>query len=212
MLNQARKELFDNWALQYDQAVSNSSGQYPFDGYDDALSAVVALAEPRPGLMVLDLGTGTGNLAERFASQGCTVWGVDFSKTMLEKARVKFPEINLVQADLLGEWPQRLPTTFDLVVSAYVLHEFDTTNKVGLISRVVEKYLKPGGRVLIADIAFPSAAARDAASKIWRNTWDDTEHYWVAEEMLEVIESAGFKMQFQQVSSCAGIFQLSKIG
>ncbi|GAB6146207.1 class I SAM-dependent methyltransferase [Desulfocicer niacini] len=212
MIDQARKELFDNWAVQYDEAVSSSTGQYPFDGYDDALSAVVTLAKPRPGSMVLDLGTGTGNLAERFASQGCTVWGVDFSEAMLEKARVKFPEINLVYADLLGEWPQTLPTTFDLVVSAYVLHEFDMINKVRLISRVAEKYLKPGGRILIADIAFPSAAARDAAAETWRDTWDDTEHYWVAEEMLEVIEGAGFKMQFQQVSSCANIFQLSKTG
>ncbi|MBM9616978.1 class I SAM-dependent methyltransferase [Desulfobulbus rhabdoformis] len=189
MIDSARKELFDNWALQYDEAVSNSTGQYPFDGYDNVLSALVRLAEPRPELMVLDFRTGTGNLAGRFAIQGCTVWGLDFSKTMLEKTSIKFPKINLVHADLLGEWPQTLPTTFDLVVSAYVLHEFDTTNKVRLISRVAEKYLKPGGRILIADIAFPNESARVAAARRWRDNWDDTEHYWVAEEVLEVIEN-----------------------
>jgi ubiquinone/menaquinone biosynthesis C-methylase UbiE len=197
-----RKNLFDNWALQYDPAASSLPGQYPFDGYENALSSLVFLAEPEPGLIVLDLGTGTGNLAGRFASRGCTVWGIDFSEKMIDKARAMYSEIEFVYADLLSEWPQKLPTTFDIVVSAYVFHEFDMSNKLKLINRVVEKYLKPTGRILIADIAFPSIAERAAAADRWSEKWDESEHYWAADETFEVIENAGFKMQFQQVSSC----------
>ena len=32
----------------------------------------------RPSLRVLELGIGTGNLAERFVAAGCQVWGLDF--------------------------------------------------------------------------------------------------------------------------------------
>lgn len=212
LIDQDRKELFDHWARQYDQAVSSATGQFPFDGYEDVLAGLVAWAGVRPGVTVLDLGTGTGNLAGRFADQGCAVWGIDFSETMLDKARSKFPAVRLVQADLLGEWPQIFPAAFDLVVSAYVLHEFDMTTKLRLISRVAENHLKPGGQILIADIAFPSAAARAAAATRWAETWDASEHYWAADETLEAAERAGCTMRFRQVSSCAAVFSFSKVG
>jgi len=212
LINTERKELFDNWALGYDQALSKSTGQYPFDGYNDVLSFLVMLAEPEPGMMVLDLGIGTGNLAGRFVSQGCIIWGIDFSETMLDKAQAKFPEINLVHADLLSEWPETLPTTFDRVVSAYVLHEFDMDAKMKLINRVAEQYLSPGGRILLADIAFLGVAARHVAAKRWADKWDESEYYWAANEALEAIENTGLHLKYKQVSSCAGIFQISKHG
>ena len=77
---------------------------------------------------------------------------------------------------------------------------------------MAEKYLKPAGCILIADIAFPSIAARAAAAKRWSDKWDESEHYWAADETIDVIEKAGFAIQFQKVSICAGIFQFSKIG
>lgn len=212
MTDTERRALFDRWALEYDQVLSESTGQYPFDGYDDVLSALVTLAKPEPGMMVLDLGIGTGNLAGRFVSQGCTVWGIDFSETMLDKARAKFSEINLVHADLLSEWPETLPAMFDRVVSGYVMHEFDMAAKLRLIHRVAERYLAPGGIILLADIAFPSVAARVAAAKRWADKWDKSEHYWAANETLEAIENTGLRLTYTQVSSCAGIFRISKHG
>lgn len=210
--DQTRRALFDNWARQYDQALSNQSGPFPFDGYDGVLSALVELADPAPGSRVLDLGTGTGNLAGRFAKRGCTVWGIDFSETMLARARAKHPELHLVQADLLGAWPSGLPPAFDLVVSAYVLHEFALPHKLRLLTRAADTYLQPGGRILLADIAFPSTTARNAAAQRWPADWDAAEHYWAADETLAAMQGTGLGMHFQQVSSCAGIFRFSKAG
>jgi ubiquinone/menaquinone biosynthesis C-methylase UbiE len=119
-----RAPLFDNWARTYDASIASSSGSFPFDGYEQILDEVVRLAEVESRMQILDLGIGTGNLAARFVRQGCAVWGVDFSAGMLAEARARLPEVRLVQADLLGEWPPELHQPFDRVVCAYVFPEF----------------------------------------------------------------------------------------
>ncbi len=205
-----RKKLFDNWADQYDQAVSQGAEDFPFDGYDAVLSALVNWAEFRAGATVLDLGTGTGNLAGMFVQRGYKVWGIDFSEEMLKKAQAKYPEVTLLQADLLGDWPAKVPGSFDLAVSAYVLHEFDLASKLRLIQETLDSCVQPGGSFLVADIAFPSVAVREAAAGRWADVWDASEHYWAADESLKSVEHAGLAMQFQQISCCGGVFRFSK--
>jgi putative AdoMet-dependent methyltransferase len=202
-----RQALFDGWAADYDRAVASSSGEFPFDGYEDVLSTVVALADVTPGITVLPkVGTGTGNLAARLVGQGCVVWGLDFSEAMIEAARAKAPDVHLVRADLRGQWPAELPARFDRIVSAYVLHEFDLATKVTLLGRLARQHLSVGGRIVIGDIAFPDRLAREAASRRWASLWDGDEHYWAADEALGPFEAAGLAMDYRQVSSCGGVF------
>jgi ubiquinone/menaquinone biosynthesis C-methylase UbiE len=66
MENNFPHEDFDDWAENYDKCVSDWQG-FPLTNYDELLGRITALAAPRPGLTVLDLGTGTGNLALPFA-------------------------------------------------------------------------------------------------------------------------------------------------
>ena len=84
-------EEFDTWAETYDESVSVD--QFPFHGYREVLTSTFALAEATPGMSVLDLGTGTGNLAVRFAKHGCELWCTDFSAPMLAEARYKTPSM-----------------------------------------------------------------------------------------------------------------------
>lgn len=48
---------------------------------------------------VIDVATGPGYVAEAAREKGCTVTGVDFSATMIERAKKLFPRINFVEGD-----------------------------------------------------------------------------------------------------------------
>jgi len=201
-----RKQLFDNWAEHYDPAALSAEDDFPFAGYELILDQVITLADVRPAMRILDLGIGTGNLAARFLRQGCLVWGIDFSAKMLAHARARLPQVNLLQANLLDEWPISLQQPFDRVVSAYVFHEFDLDTKINLLRRMATRYLSPGGSILIADIAFPTTSARAEASRRWAACWDQEEYYWAADETIASGEQAGLLATYAQFSSCGGVF------
>ena len=219
-MDNERVQLFDEWAETYDQSVVDYVG-FPFEGYVDVLDTIASLARVEPGMSVLDLGIGTGQLAERFLRLGCTVWGLDFSVKMLAAARAKFPTIELIKADLLGDWPVARGQLFDRIVSGYVLHELDPGSKVRLIRRLARDHLAPGGRMVIGDISFPTVAARDDAQRRWQGTWDDakqdwrgslwdtSEHYWAADEAAESLSTIDVHVEYAQVSFCAGVYVIA---
>src|SRR5689334_16851932 len=93
---------------------------------------LLALAEIRPNLKVVDLGCGTGELTRQLAEAmpSSDVTGIDSSASMLEKARV-LSSANLHfeqgdQAQLTGEW--------DLIFSNAALHWSE--NHAELISKL----------------------------------------------------------------------------
>ena len=200
-----RSHLFDAWAGHYEWSVRSTSG-FPFDGYEQVLDEIVRLAAVQSHMRVLDLGIGTGNLAKRFVSLGCTVCGTDFSPKMLAEARVNLPRVRLVEADLLGDWPVLLDRRFDRIVSAYVFHEFDLSTKISLLQRLADDHLTDGGRIIIGDISFPTAQAREEGHQRWLRIWDEQEDYWAADEAITACEKAGLHLRYTQVSSCGGTF------
>lgn len=210
MNDQDGKQLFDAWATSYDASVGDED--FPFIGYAQLLDTIVRLADVEPGMSVLDLGTGTGNLAARFAAPGCEVWGTDFSAEMLARARAKLPGVKLVQADLSGEWPDVLARRFDRVVSAYVLHHFDLAGKVDLLCRLARNHLAAGGRLVIGDVAFQDREMRAQAHARWAQSWDEDEFYWAADEARDACATAGLRAVYTQVSICCGVFVIEPLG
>ena len=207
-----RMALFDAWAAQYDTAVAAGGDDFPFVGYDAVLDTVVAAAGARPSLRVLELGIGTGNLAERFDAAGCRVWGLDFSAAMLVRAQARLPQVHLVRADLMAAWPLAARALFDRIVAAYVLHEFDLPDKIRLLQRAARQFLAPGGFLVIADIAFPTTAVRAAAAERWADWWDEDEFYWAADEAVTACAAAGLRVDYRQGAGCAGGFTVEAAG
>ena len=204
MTGQSRIALFDRWSETYDRSVLDERGVH--EGYDDVLETVVRAAGVQPGQRLLDLGIGTGNLAQRFLALGCVVWGLDFSPAMLARARAKLPEVTLIQADLREPWPPEGETPaapFERIVSTYVLHEFSLEHKVALLRRLFDRCLAPGGRIVVGDITFESAQARTDAGA---EHWDEEEHYWAADETLAACTPAGLRFTYTQVSRCGGVY------
>ncbi len=209
MITSDRVQLFDAWAQDYDSGLLSSDHPFPFAGYQAVLDEIVNQSQLQPAMSVLDLGTGTGNLAAQFLAQGCQVWGLDFSQEMLAEARVKLPAAAFVHADLLGDWPPLIQRKFDRVVSGYVLHEFDLDTKVHLLQRIASRHLTVGGRIVVGDIAFQSMDIRSEARSRWENRWDEHEHYWAADETQTACLAADLNLSFTQVSICGGVFLIS---
>jgi putative AdoMet-dependent methyltransferase len=198
---------FDPWAETYDHDVA-ALNKFPFDGYERALDTVVKLAAPERGMSVLDIGTGTGNLALRFSRRGCELWCTDFSELMLEKARVKLPEAHFLLHDLRADWPAELDRRFDRIVSAYVFHHFDLAGKVNLCKKLVTRCLSPDGRLVIADLSFQDQKEMDVFAQSVGDLWE-AEPFWLVEDSLPALQNVGLKVDYVQVSPCAGVYSIS---
>jgi putative AdoMet-dependent methyltransferase len=197
---------FDAWAETYDQS-TREYPHFPFGGYERVLQTIVAWTRPQPGQAILDLGTGTANLAVLFAQHGCELWGTDFSPRMLAQARQKLPNAQFAIHDLrAAAWPPEFDRRFDGIVSAYVFHHFELEKKVSLCGELVRERLAPGGRLVIGDLSFPSLAAKELFSRDIPD-WEE-EFYWLADESVAALQETGLRVAYQQVSGCAGIYQI----
>ncbi len=118
---------------------------------------------------------------------------------------------NFQQLDLLGDWGHlgEVESCFDAVVSAYVLHEFELATKLELLTRFTE-LLKPGGGVVIGDISFQTVTFLDAARQQWRAVWDESEHYWVAKDVVPALRRAELRVSYRQFSFCAGVYVVQR--
>jgi ubiquinone/menaquinone biosynthesis C-methylase UbiE len=141
-------ERWDREAPTYDQHVDHLIRTAPERrAWDRALTR---LDDGRPGLRVLDVGTGTGFLALELAARGHAVTGIDLAPAMLRRARAKavrrWPTIAFAQAD--AEAPPFADRSFDLVVSRHLLWSLgDQSAAVAAWLRIV----RPGGRVAVFD-------------------------------------------------------------
>ncbi len=125
----------------------------------------VDLARVGPGADVLDVASGTGDLAIELAARvgaGGSVIGSDFSEQMLDRARVKAPQLEWVQANALA-----LPyeeNRFDAVTVGFGARNFSDLD-AGLAEMV--RVTRPGGRVVVLEITTPTRPPLSTFFRLW---------------------------------------------
>lgn len=206
MLN---KQGFDLWAGQYDKTVqlSEENNQYPFAGYKEILNTIYNEIRERENSEVLDIGFGTGILASQLYENGHPIDGIDFSSEMIAIAKAKMPEANLLEWDITEGLPNELAgRKYDAIVSTYALHHLSDEQKVDFLKNL-RPLLKAEGKIYIGDIAFQTRADLEKCRKDSEGYWDESEHYFVYEEIKNSLENI-FHCEFYPLSHCGGVIVL----
>lgn len=199
---------FDLWADGYDAAVgvSDEENSYPFAGYKRILGSIYETILQKTAPRVLDLGFGTATLTARLYERGCEIYGQDFSARMIALAREKMPLAHLYQGDFSKGLVEPLACEqYDFIVSTYALHHLTDPQKAGFM-RLLLARLRPGGQLLIGDVAFATRSELERCRAQAGEEWDDDEIYFVADELRRKLPN----LQFTQMSSCAGILSLTR--
>jgi demethylmenaquinone methyltransferase/2-methoxy-6-polyprenyl-1,4-benzoquinol methylase len=114
----------------------------------------VDLANVQPGETVLDVASGTADLALAFATQAgaATVWQTDINEAMLKVGRDRLADEGLITPNALAD-AEKLPfasESFDIVTVAFGLRNM--THKDIALSEMT-RVLKPGGRLLVLEFS-----------------------------------------------------------
>ncbi len=117
--------------------------------YTELLASICEELRPEPGCLVLDIGSGTGNLAVRLKGMGCRVVALDFCREALACHQAKGDDSCLVLGDLTQGLPCR-DNSFDAVVSNNVLYTLSADDQVKAMKEL-HRVLKPGGRIVLAN-------------------------------------------------------------
>lgn len=110
----------------------------------------------QPGSHVLDVGTGTGDLAKELNRRSISVVGVDFSEKMVSAAREKLS--GRKSAEFVVGSAEKLPfaaDTFDGVVSAFVIRNLHHGGVLNTSLKEFYRVLKPGGQIVHLELTQP---------------------------------------------------------
>jgi arsenite methyltransferase len=127
------------------------------------------LGRIEPGQVVLDLGCGAGTdvlIAAQMTGASGRVIGVDMTPAMLEQPRACAVQMGLQNVELHESLIESLPiehTSVDVVISNGVI---DLVPDKEAVFDEIDRVLRPGGRLQIADVVIHHEVSEDARKRI----------------------------------------------
>ena len=127
------------------------------------------LGRIEPGASVVDLGCGAGTdllIAAQMAGPEGLVVGVDMTPAMLERAAASGRAMALANVELHESLIESLPlpdSSVDVVISNGVI---DLVPDKQAVFAEIDRVLRPGGRVQLADVVIHTEVSEDARERI----------------------------------------------
>ena len=182
-MTQSEIDFFDRLAPEWDASEVRST--------PERVRSILDQLDIRPGMSILDLGTGTGvlipYLSEKVGERG-NITAIDLSSGMLDLAKKKFGHLKNVTFLLLDFEEEIIPGKYDiaLLYSVYPhLHAPEQTLKW-----LFRMNLKDGGKVVIA---FPSD--EKFINQIHHDRASESDHLLPAQELAKEISKWGMKAE-----------------
>jgi ubiquinone/menaquinone biosynthesis C-methylase UbiE len=194
------------------QAKRNSANAVGWDS-DDAsyekffgqvTAALPALANP-PGVKLLELGCGAGNLTLRLAGLGCQVTGVDIAPSAIAWANERrAQEVLAIQSastfkvDNVLQLNTCADASFDVVIDGHCLHCIIGGDRA-LCLAAVRRILRPGGKFLVVTMCgevrvVQARAHQDGSQNIIVNG-TAVRHIGTSESIIAELVQAGFEIE-----------------
>ena len=181
-------------------------------GYDAMLEVAARTVASAGADVVLDLGAGTGALAEALLLHGeaGTVELIDVDAEMLDQARIRLARfgarVRFRQMSFLGELPP-----CDAATASLALHHIPSIDVKRAVYGRILAALRPGGLFVNADAVMPAGRAeREATYEAWAEhmvacgiersrafehfaEWADEDTYFPLEAELDALRAVGFE-------------------
>ncbi|RMF90597.1 MAG: methyltransferase domain-containing protein [Methanobacteriota archaeon] len=190
MIGLSKKELVKR---QFSRRGGSYSGSIFSD--EHILDRIAAFAGPCGGCEVLDIATGAGFLAFRFAEAAKKVVGIDLTREMIERAEALKDEKGASNVVFMEADVENLPfedCSFDLVACRYSFHHFPHP-EVALDE--MNRVCRAGGRVLIIDGTAPEDPVKAGYLNEMESMRDPGHvHLYRASEFRELFSKSGFEI------------------
>jgi arsenite methyltransferase len=127
------------------------------------------LGRIEPGAVVLDLGCGAGTdllIAAQMTGPTGRVIGIDMTASMLDRARASAAEMGLGNVELHDSLIEALPlenASVEVVISNGVI---DLVPDKDAVFDEIDRVLRPGGRLQLADVVIHNEVSEDARARI----------------------------------------------
>lgn len=163
------------------------------------LDRMIEIAAPQADWLGLDIATGGGHTALRFAQQGVRMVASDIGSNMLEAARAHLRSQGDETTRFSGADAEALPfadNSFDLVSCRVAVHHFPDAYRFMLEAARV---LKPGGKLVIHDHLLPEdPKAMDYIEAF--DTLRDPSHFraWNESEWRGLFLDAGLSVDYTE--------------
>lgn len=150
----------DSWASLYPESSGAGSGRYAiFQGNAEQRARVraercMALLDPQPGQLIVDVGCGTGVLGERVIARGARWIGLDISLPMLRFGRDRHPARLGAQAGWVNASLADLPldaAVADGILCVGVLNFFPRADLPALLASLTRP-LRPGATLVLTSL------------------------------------------------------------